>query len=311
MTITSRPADTIDDLQVACDLLTRAWLDEAPFVTWTPGDLSWWFAQAWPTELSERLRLWSADDRVVGWSWQSESALESHVWSGDPAVDDEVARAILAGAAAAATTPGHSGGDGRLDVWAADEDERALERLRGLGFVSAPPREGRHSSTGSQFRITVLDPPAIPDHPLPDGYRIRSVAGPADLEARVDVHRAAFAPSRMTVRKYERLIALPAYRLEDDLVVQAPDGSLVAFAMAWWDPVARVGEFEPVGTHPDHRRLGLGAALLSHALGRYATFGARLAQVYSDAENIASEALYQSVGFRRHTFFRAYRRRSG
>src|SRR4029077_14728501 len=134
------------------------------------------------------------------------------------------------------------------------------------------------------------------------GYVIRSVRGADEIEARVAVHRAAFAPSRRSVDMYRRLVGLPHYAFDDALVVEAPDGSLAAFAMAWWDPVARVGEFEPVGTHPDHRRLGLGAGLLSHALGRYATFGARLLQVYSDAENIASEALYQSVGFRRHTF---------
>ena len=68
----------------------------------------------------------------------------------------------------------------------------------------------------------------------------------------------------MTVREsYTRLTTLPHYRFEDDLVVEAPDGSLAAFAMAWWDPAAKVGEFEPVGTHPDHQRLRArsGAAL--------------------------------------------------
>ena len=88
---------------------------------------------------------------------------------------------------------------------------------------------------------------------------------------------------RLTVEKYERLQTLPHYRTEDDLVVEAPDGSLAAFAMAWWDPEGRVGEFEPVGTHPDHQRRGLSRALLTWGLQRYAERGARVVQVYSDA----------------------------
>ena len=83
MTVTSRPAAGLDDLQAAGAVLTRAWLDGAPSAGWTPGDLTWWFAQAWPTELSERLRLWAADDRVVGRSWEDGPELAAQAWSGD------------------------------------------------------------------------------------------------------------------------------------------------------------------------------------------------------------------------------------
>jgi ribosomal protein S18 acetylase RimI-like enzyme len=310
MTISSRSAAGLDDLQAARDLQTRAWIDGAPFVTITPGDLNWWYAQAWPSDLSERLRLWTSDDRIVGWSWEDGSGLESGAWSGDAGLDVAVQRAILVGAIDRATARARVGGDGTVEAWAADDDAEAVDRLHGFRFERAPSLAQRHSATSSQFQRTVEDPDAIPDRPLPNGYRIRSVAGLVDYEARVAVHRAAFAPSRMNVGKYERLSELPAYRSEDDLVVEAPDGSFAAFAMAWWDPIAQVGEFEPVGTHPDHQRRGLGAALLGHGLRRYASFGARLVQVFSDAENVASEALYQSVGFRRRAYHRLHRRPS-
>jgi ribosomal protein S18 acetylase RimI-like enzyme len=81
--------------------------------------------------------------------------------------------------------------------------------------------------------------------------------------------------------------------------------------MAWWDPHARVGEFEPVGTHPEHRRRGLSRALLTWGLRRYAERDARIVQVYSDAANAASEALYQAVGFERRAFHRRYERPGG
>jgi ribosomal protein S18 acetylase RimI-like enzyme len=81
--------------------------------------------------------------------------------------------------------------------------------------------------------------------------------------------------------------------------------------MAWWDPVARIGEFEPVGTDPRHQRLGLSAALLCHGLRRYRELGANLVQVFSDADNVASEALYQSVGFRRRAYHELFRSEAG
>lgn len=304
--ITSRPAASLGDLQAAGDLLGRAWLAGAPFVAATPGDLAWWFAQAWPSKLSEHLRLWSADSQVVAWTWVDGSEFDAQVWSGHRALDEAVERAILAWAIEEASVRAGLNGDGTVEAWAAAGDGRTTDLLRSFGFDRAPVDQPYNSV--SQFLRSVDDPARIPDRRLPTGYRIRSVGGSAELKARVAVHRAAFAPSQMTLGKYERLIGLPAYRFDDDLVVEAPDGSLAAFAIAWWDPVARVGDFEPVGTHPDHRRRGLGAALITYALGRYAVRGARLVQVYSDTANAAAEALYQSVGFQRGGAHLRYRR---
>ena len=99
---------------------------------------------------------------------------------------------------------------------------------------------------------------------------------------------------------------MPHYRLEDDLVVEAPDGSLAAYAMAWWDPVGRVCEFEPVGTHPDHQRRGLSRALLTEGLRRSFERGARVVQVYADTTSEAAEALYPAIGFRRRAFHQRF-----
>jgi ribosomal protein S18 acetylase RimI-like enzyme len=123
------------------------------------------------------------------------------------------------------------------------------------------------------------------------------MTGPADVEARVEVHRAAFAPSHMTAERYTRVMAVPHYALERDVVVEAPDGSLAAFTLAWLDPVAGVGEFEPVGTHPDHQSRGLALAANRHALRLLYDAGARDVIVFSETSNEASQALYAKAGF--------------
>ena len=290
--ITSRRATGLDDLRAAEALVTRAWVDGSRFVAPTVGDLEWWYGGVYPETLEDTLRLWSVDDRPAAWTWHTAGEVEWMTWSGDPATDAELDEAIVASAIAdAAGRP--------VAMWSSEDDHATVTRLLRHGFAETPIRL-------TQFRLPLDDDWTPADAPLPAGYRIRPVAGPDELEARVEVHRAAFHPSRLTVPKYERLIGAPHYRFEDDLVVEAPDGSLAAFAIAWFDPVALIGEFEPVGTHPDHQRRGLARAVLTHGLRRFQAQGARLAQVYADAAEPGPTGLYPTVGFTRHAFHRRY-----
>ncbi|WP_256561135.1 GNAT family N-acetyltransferase [Pyxidicoccus xibeiensis] len=75
-------------------------------------------------------------------------------------------------------------------------------------------------------------------------------------------------------------------------------GELAVFVLCWLDPENAVGELEPVGTAPEHRRKGVARALIVSALHRLEEAGARTALVYAKANNPASVALYTSAGFR-------------
>jgi mycothiol synthase len=275
--------------------MARAWRSDAPLVAATPAAIEWWHAATAPEPLEAHLRLWSEDGADVAWTWHDGDEVEWHVWTGDAARDAEVLRSML-------ETVVHEAGVRPVGIFAAEDDPATIAALADFGFAPADRRL-------SQFLWRPADGrPSLPEPPLPAGYRIRPLAGPDEVPARVEVHRAAFPPSRLNVAKYARLLSLPHYRFEDDLVVEAPDGSLAAFAMAWWDPEARAGEFEPVGTHPDHQRRGIARTLLTWGLDRYAQCGARVVQVYSDAANPASEALYEAIGFRRRAYHRRYER---
>jgi ribosomal protein S18 acetylase RimI-like enzyme len=110
----------------------------------------------------------------------------------------------------------------------------------------------------------------------------------------------------MTDEKYEILVGQDHYDWSNDLIVEAPDGSFAAFAMCWADPVGSVGEFEPVGVHPDHQRRGLGRAVMRQGLRRLRELGLRDAIVFSLRSNAASEALYRSAGFSELAVHRLY-----
>ena len=100
------------------------------------------------------------------------------------------------------------------------------------------------------------------------------------------------------------------YRADLDCVVVAPDGSVAAFTLAWLDELNGVGELEPVGTHADHVRLGLGRAVNLFALQRLRDEGAGEALVAcrGDDGHPIPARLYESVGFRPVVRTVAYRR---
>jgi ribosomal protein S18 acetylase RimI-like enzyme len=288
--LSQRAADGIDDLATAVRLMSAAWLGGSEHVAATPAAIEWWYALTHPEPLGDHLRLWSDQGAPVAWSWHEPPELEWHVWTGDDTRDPEVFAAIVDAALDEA-------GDGEVGVFAADDDAASIATLRDRGFQLA----GRQLT---QWHHVPGDP--LASGRLPDGYRIRGLTGPEEFPARVAAHRAAFAGSRLTVEKYARLLTVPHYRLEDDLVVEAPDGSVAAYALTWWDPVGRVGELEPVGTHPDHQRRGLSRTVVATAVERLHDRGAAVVQVYSDAAEAPAEALYAAVGFERRATHRRY-----
>jgi predicted GNAT family acetyltransferase len=79
-------------------------------------------------------------------------------------------------------------------------------------------------------------------------------------------------------------------------------------AQGWYDEVNGTGEFEPVGTHPGHRRLGLARAVCTAVLHAFAAAGGRRAVVYSrgDAAYPIPRRLYESMGFTAYTRTHTY-----
>jgi ribosomal protein S18 acetylase RimI-like enzyme len=126
-----------------------------------------------------------------------------------------------------------------------------------------------------------------------------------DIARRVEVHREAFAPSRVVVESYRNVTKALPYRAAFDQVVETPDGTYAAFALGWLDADNGVGELEPVGTHPAHRRRGLAAAVALAALHALRDAGAKTGLVYSNGGSEAAR-VYERIGFKsvaRHVRF--------
>jgi len=103
--------------------------------------------------------------------------------------------------------------------------------------------------------------------------------------------------SRVTLASYRRLRTAPGYDPALDIVAARPDGSFDSYCICWFDAASGTGLFEPVGTHPAHRRKGLGRAVMLEGLRRLRAFGAESALITYIGGNEPAARLYESVGF--------------
>jgi ribosomal protein S18 acetylase RimI-like enzyme len=148
----------------------------------------------------------------------------------------------------------------------------------------------------------------LPPVALPPGYTVRPTRA-EESAARVAAHREAWSllpvgdglavTSNFDDAVYDVVARSPGYRLDLDLVVEAPDGELAATCTAWLDPDSRSGELEPVGTNPRHRRLGLASAVCLAAMHSLAGLGATDVTVHprGDAGYPAARVVYERIGF--------------
>jgi mycothiol synthase len=259
------------------------------------GDLSWWlYYPPLEGDFWDHIYLWDDPEqpgRLLGW------ALISPDWVGfDVYVQPDLRGSWLAT---------------EMYVWA---EEEALRVARGKGrkiiyvlWVSHDDgilchhfsQRGYRLGRGMVHLTRTLDG-KVPPARLVEGFTARGCKGEPEVAARAKAQYGAFGSSTSFERYLERFtnfMRSPVYRPEQDIVVVSPDGQVGAFCIVWTDPVNKVGLFEPVGTHPDFQRKGLGRAVMMEGLHHLQECGMRSAIVSAYEDNPAAIRLYESVGF--------------
>lgn len=295
-------AAEIRDMQGLAQRVTAAVGPELLNGDATVGELAWvWANNTGVLDEHWRHRRWHVDGELAAWGWAwlpyrvprgdgtfRESTRAGLLWQAHPdrpelvtdVLDwyDEVADGV----------------DRTLSVQSADT--RGLERVTAHGYVFDAEDGG---DTGSWVQFNARDLVDVPEPVLPDGFRFTSAAE-VSVAAAVEAHRAAWHPSGFTEAALERVQRTWPYRPDLHVLVEAPDGTLVATAIAWLDEASRNAEFEPVGTHRDHRRRGLGTALQLHGMHLAKAAGADRMLVASRGapSEPAAREMYYGVGFR-------------
>jgi ribosomal protein S18 acetylase RimI-like enzyme len=262
------------DLSLLLELAQELWRDSPDEVECNFGQIAYWSAQLPQPDWTARL--WFDGGLLAGWGWLTGGEeLEFEVRPSHRPLLDEILE---------------WGRPSELMVRAEHADAIARVRAHGLEHAPAEP--------WMRVNRRLLD--ELEEPRLPEGYRVTTMAEYGDFASRSAAHRSAFDPSRFTDEVYAVVRETWPYRADLDCVAVAPDGSVAAYTLAWLDEVNGSGELEPVGTHADHRRRGLGRAVNLFALQRLRDEGATEALVAcrgDEASPIPSK-LYESVGFR-------------
>jgi mycothiol synthase len=178
-----------------------------------------------------------------------------------------------------------------------DDDQERQQLAEAHGFLL--DGDERYA----MLQHTLIDLAPVPE--LPSGFRLRTLRGEEEAEAYAKLHRTAFESTSMTTEWRARTKRMPGYRPELDLVISAPDGTLAAFCVGWFEPVRGVAQIEPVGVHPRFQRQGIGRVLLLEMLRRFKEHGANWAMIEPSDSNIPMQHICEAVGFRQvHTVYR-------
>ncbi|MFF7198774.1 MULTISPECIES: GNAT family N-acetyltransferase [unclassified Streptomyces] len=266
------------------------------------GELAWNWGKGhaagganWPR------RLWFSGGEPVAWGW---AQLPHRLRRSDGSVRDATGAYL-----AYQVHPDHAGlvdevidwfhattPDVERTVVPSGADTFGLARWAAHGYEPDPASLGEK---GSWTQLNERELTDVEEPLLPDGFRFRTAeeAGP---QAAVRAHVDAWAPSTYTAESYEGVRRATGYRADLHLLVEAPDATMASSTIMWFDEANATVEFEPVGTHPDYRRLGLARAMLLHGMRRARAAGATHATVacLGAPGYPAARALYYGVGFR-------------
>lgn len=157
----------------------------------------------------------------------------------------------------------------RVFTWAYGDDADLIAVLKARGF------ERKEESVQHHLEYTFGELPSLE---LPEGFRLLSIAEENDIERRREIFGRGFNhedpkewPSAFSYRELQKA---PDYRKEHDLFIVAPDSTYATCCIVWYDEVNRVGHLEPLGTHPDYRRMGLATQIQFEGMRRLQALGA-------------------------------------
>ncbi|PZA08108.1 MULTISPECIES: N-acetyltransferase [unclassified Meiothermus] len=282
MMFTSRPYQP-PDLERLCAFLARCHqMSAVPDAFIHPGDLVWRTLQDAHYRPERGMRVWETGGETAGFVWQKQLSLD---FAAAPWLAREQRRALMAAMLAYAERQARAWGlEGRLFTSVSENDRESASVLESAGYA-------RDDDVMYSLERSLRE--EIPAPQLAEGFGVRHPEA-HELAERVELHREVWHPSRFTLESYLNIRSAPVYRPDLDLVTLTPEGRFASYCVVWYDPLNRVGEFEPVGTRKAWERRGLGKAVLMEGFRRLRKLGAKKAVVYCYEDNLA---FYRSAGF--------------
>jgi mycothiol synthase len=283
------------DLSAMCELLQQGRMaDNGTYYVHT-GDLKWWlYYPPLDEDLREYTYLWDDPDtpgRLLGWALITPGWVGIDVYTQPELRCNQAANEMYLWAEEKAASIARKKHLQTIhNIWISHDDAVLVEHYHQQGFKLRP---------GMTHLIRDLDE-EIPAVSTPEGFIVRGCMGTIEVSLRATAQHGAFsskAPFEKYQKRFENFIRSKVYQPELDIVAVASDGQIASFGIVWTDVKNKVGLFEPVGTHPDFQRKGLGRAVVLKGLHVLQAYGMQKAIVSAFDDNPPAINLYESVGF--------------
>ena len=177
-----------------------------------------------------------------------------------------------------------------------EDNPKRISSLERQGF-------GRDNDRQGMRMIRRLDDVSLDRSLAPQGFKIRHLSGPDEIEAYVTLVNSAI-PKATSAETHQTWMEAPEYIPELDLIAVADDGTFAAFCQCYYDPLdlmqseRREGWTDPIGTAPAYRKKGLARAIVLEALWRLKRRGIEDAVLGVAGSNELAQKLYESIGYR-------------
>jgi mycothiol synthase len=181
-----------------------------------------------------------------------------------------------------------------------ETDEKRIALMTELGYENLGLEEYNQRRP--------IDAP-IPEYQLPEGFSIKSADIEKDFIQYKKAQSSVFPHCNSMTKERLRLYATASFYNKDlDLVAVNRHGDFAAFCTVRIDPVSRMAELEPVGTHPKYRKLGLAKSVICEGLRRVQKYHPSSMCILGAAASEAANRLYESAGFTESTEVHLWRR---
>ncbi len=288
MTVTLRPFSTEQD-KYLMSALARQCPENNLHVIDLPYRLS-----SWAFDNPENIGLWfDENQQLVAWA-----ALQTPFWTIDyvchPDAEIDLHQQILSWAdQRARVTISTANGRPAWFIMVFAGQSNRIRDLENAGF-KCQSDVGDDSWSKVLMRRSYQIPVKV--YEPRSGFIVRSLAG-EEVDQYVELHQSVFESKNMTADWRRRTLQHPDYMPELDIVVESPEGRLVAFCICWFDKNSMAGHVEPLGSHIDFRPHALGRVALSEGLRRLQSLGAQNIFVETDSYRNTAFRLYESFDF--------------
>lgn len=252
--------------------------------------------------------------RFIDWRWGGNTVREAAA----PGWFSHAARVFRDGDTIQALTVREYGDDATAVITKGEDAaavEHALEWLQadsgarelGLSFEISDSAEWLRSiftaagfnetlCTGHEWEYNLSE--VGPASALPDGFTIESLGEDraGDYAGIAACMGAAFNIDRDLRPALLSLEDSPFFRPELSVFARSPEGIVAAYCRGTVDPVNGICGIDPICTHPDFQKLGLGRAVVETCFHRQRDLGGRFSYIGSAPEPAPGTFLYRSLG---------------